>query len=171
MTKYREEEIRRSALLTHGLDPDKDYEAEEAVTPEVSVTTQVVEAPSESDVRAQTDKLLAQVMRAGDNSTAIIEEAGLDASKLENLTVDQWTVEAERQFSKGVKTESITEAAAVSAPGGAVPGVTTESLTAELADLHAGKHGSLSSFKNQKRMREISEKMNRISPPEITGRV
>lgn len=81
------------------------------------------------------------------------------------LTLEGW---AQKHTNKAVKASSITPAAAVG-ESGAAPSTTgqEEALTQELQDYYAGTHGSLSLPENNKRMKEISAELDKLSPPVI----
>lgn len=75
----------------------------------------------------------------------------------------------DRRTTKTSKQAGVTPATAVSAPGGAAApeGAEQEALLAELNELYAGQHGSLATEANRKRMKEISGKLDEMSPPEV----
>ena len=73
---------------------------------------------------------------------------------------------AQKHTNKAVKASSITPAAAVG-ESGAAPSSDgqQEALMAELNEFYAGTHGTLTSPENNKRMREISAELDKLSPP------
>jgi len=73
---------------------------------------------------------------------------------------------AQKHTNKAVKASSITPAAAVG-ESGAAPSSDgqQEALMAELNEFYAGTHGTLTSPENNKRMKEISAELDKLSPP------
>lgn len=122
-------------------------------------------SPAE-DIQAETTKLL-------DNLKA---ELGVEFSReeLESFSSSkaytsnaEWYGELSTQAVKKAKSGNVGPAAVVGSSGApVVSSDEQESLTNEMTDLYAGKWGSLSLPKNQKRLKEISAKLDEIAPPE-----
>ncbi len=120
----------------------------------------------------------AQSLMQGD-STKILNEAGIafdDPEYLQLVTEnagagrENWnntlSVFAVRRARKGLKSGSVTAAAAVIESGAApVAGAEETSLQGELQSFYDGDHGSLAKPENSKRLKEISAELNKLSPP------
>lgn len=77
---------------------------------------------------------------------------------------------ARKKSSKSSKAAGVTAAAAAGESGQAAsPEGEQEALTAELQSFYAGEHGSLTEPENRKRIKEISKKLNELSPPTSAG--
>lgn len=126
---------------------------------------QTDESPPEETPSA--DEIIGKLTRAKteERKVEILEEHGVDASE----GFDTWEdleAEVERVTTKQIKQSSVTGQATVGVSGIAVPAVDdADSISAELNDLFAGKHGSVSTPRNQKRMQELTAKLNQIDPP------
>ncbi len=120
----------------------------------------------------------AQSLMQGD-STKILNEAGIafDDPEYKQLVADNagagredWnntlSVFAVKRARKGLKSGGVTAAAAVIESGAApVAGAEEDGLLQELNGFYAGEHGSLTKPENRTRMKEISAKLDEISPP------
>lgn len=174
------ERMKRAIFEQAGLDPDVDYSEEATVTPTVSGGTQVVEGPlvpdETPDYGQEAQDLYGQAANNPDGFLVAMANRGIDIDPLRKVASPQeWVllmeknltkeaVEQARVGSKAAKQEGITPAALTSSPGGPVGVPGAESLTDELSEILAGKHGSLVSARNVKRRQEITAQLNEIEP-------
>lgn len=122
-------------------------------------------SPPPQDIQAETAKLLDDLKG----------ELGVDFTReeLEQLAGSkaysnnaQWYATLSSAAVKKAKSGGVTPAAVVGSSGTAPPvGDDQEALLNEMNSLYAGDKGSLSLPKNKQRLKELSEKLNELSPP------
>ena len=147
-------------------------------------------ALEQSDTLSRIEKLEAAINQGGAGGAApaddeleqrtaeILEEAGIpfddpviaELAKKHYASKESWYHTVNKEVAKRAKQGNVTSATTVGVPGKpAAAGAEEEALLNELNDMYAGKQGSLSLPENQARIKEITAKLNEISPPDSSA--
>jgi hypothetical protein len=125
---------------------------------------------TEQPPQKSADEIIGKLSRTKDQEKQleILEQAGVEVGDGWETWQDM-EADIEKSLTKQVKQESVTPAAVVGESSGTpTPNIgDSESILAELNALYAGKYGSLTKLANQKRMRELQDRLNKIDPPRM----